>query len=360
MAATHTNHRIPIYGWLVPLIALLGALAIGKNGHWAAGVACAIALVAAVLVAVHHAELVAHWLGEPYGTLVLTLAVTIIELSLIVSMMLGSDPSPTLARDTVHAVVMLVLNGLAGMCILAGTLRHREQEFQTLGANAFLAVLMPMAILVLVLPNHTLTAPGPYFSQRQLGFIGIVCFALYVVFLFVQTVRHQDYFLPSGATDQASDVAPPARTGMIGAGLLILSLIAVILLAKLLAPFIERGIAASAAPASLAGVIVAAIVLLPESLTALRAARRNQLQISINLALGSALACIGLTVPSVTVLAWWLDLPLALGVNSGAEVLLVLSFLVAMLTYGQGRTNLLAGFIHLVLFASYVFMIFVP
>jgi len=260
----------------------------------------------------------------------------------------------------VYAVVMLVLNGLAGICIVAGTLRHREQEFQTLGANAFLAVLMPMAILVLIMPNHTLTTPGPYFSQLQLGFIGTVCFALYVAFLFVQTVRHQDYFVPSGAPDTEPHAAPSARIGMISAGLLILSLVAVILLAKLLAPFIERGIAASAAPASLAGVIVAAIVLLPESVTAMRAARRNQLQISINLSLGSAVACIGLTVPSVTIIAWWLGLPLALGISSGAEVLLVLSFLVAMLTYGQGRTNLLAGFVHLVLLASYVFMIFAP
>jgi len=359
MAVPDTN-RIPLYGWLVPLIALLGALLIGKTSDWAAGAGFAALLIGAVLVAVHHAEMVAHWLGEPFGTLVLTLAVTIIELSLILSMMLGGDPSPTLARDTVHAVVMLVVNGLAGACIVAGTLRHREQEFQTLGASAFLAVLMPMAILVLIMPNYTLTTPGPYFSPRQLAFTGGECFALYAVFLFVQTVRYRHYFVPAGAVGIEHDVPPAAKIGAISAGLLILSLAAVVLLAKLLAPFIEGSIAATGAPAKLAGVIVAAIVLLPEFATALRAARRNELQTSINLALGSALACIGLTVPAVVVIAIMLDRPLALGIDGSATVLLVLSFLVAMLTYGQGRTNLLSGFVHLVLLASYVFLIFAP
>jgi Ca2+:H+ antiporter len=255
---------------------------------------------------------------------------------------------------------MLVLNGLAGICIVAGTLRHREQEYRTLGANAFLAVLMPMAVLVLVLPNYTLATPGPYYSKLQLMFVGSICLALYLVFLFVQTVRHQDYFVPTGPVEAEHVAAPSARIGAISGGLLVLSLVAVILLAKLLAPFIERGIVAAGAPFKLAGVIVAAIVLLPEFFAALRAARRNQLQTSINLALGSAVACIGLTVPAVTVIAIWLGQPLALGIGNDATVLLVLSFLVAILTYGQGRTNLLAGFVHLVLLASYIFMIFAP
>jgi Ca2+:H+ antiporter len=253
-----------------------------------------------------------------------------------------------------------VLHGVAGICIVAGTLRHREQEFQTLGANAFLAVLIPMAVLVLVLPNFTET-PGPYYSGPQLIFVGVACLALYLVFLFVQTVRHREYFLsPAGEAADAIDATPPARIGAISAGLLVLSLGAVILLAKSLAPFIERGIASAGAPLRLAGVLVATIVLLPEFLTALRAARRNRLQTSINLALGSALACIGLTIPSVVVLATLLGQPLALGIDNQATVLLLLSFLVAMLTYGQGRTNLLSGFVHLVLLASYVFLIFAP
>ena len=359
MAATHTN-RVPVHGWLVPIVALAAGLIIGKSSEWIFGAVFAALLIGAVMIAVHHAELVAHWLGEPYGTLVLTLAVTIIELALIVSLMLAGEPSPTLPRDTVHAVVMLVLNGLAGACIVAGTLRHREQEFRTLGASAFLAVLLPMAILVLVLPNHTLTTPGPYYTTRQLIFVGGTCLALYLVFLFVQTVRHQDYFMPAGVAEDEHAEAPSARIGAISGGLLVLSLVAVVLLAKLLAPFIEHGIAAVGAPIKLAGVIVAAIVLLPECAAALRAARRNQLQTSINLALGSAVACIGLTVPAVTVIATWLNQPLALGIDDELTLLLVLSFLVAMLTYGQGRTNLLSGFVHLVLLASYVFLIFAP
>jgi Ca2+:H+ antiporter len=255
---------------------------------------------------------------------------------------------------------MLVVNGLAGACILAGTLRHREQEFQTLGANAFLAVLMPMAILVLVLPNFTHQTPGPVFSNPQLLFVAGACFALYIVFLFVQTVRHRDYFIPPGASETEHSPAPPARVGAIGSGLLVLSLVAVVLLAKLLAPFIEQGIATVGAPFKLAGVLVAGIVLMPESAAALRAARHNRLQTSINLALGSAVACIGLTVPAVTVIANWLDQPLVLGIDDSGSVLMVLSFLVAMLTYGQGRTNLLAGWVHLVLLAAYVFLIFAP
>lgn len=359
MADPHAD-RIPIHGWVVPIVALLAALIIGHSDAWPLGVVLGLFLIGSVLVAVHHAEVVAHWLGEPYGTLVLTLAVTIIELSLIVSMMLSDQPNPALVRDAVHAVLMLVVSGLAGACILVGTLHHREQEFQTQGANAFLAVLIPMAVLVLVLPNHTLTTPGPFYSPLQLIFVGATCFALYLVFLFVQTVRHQEYFMPTGAVETGVHVQPSPRLGAVSGGLLIVSLIAVVLLAELLAPFIEHGLHVSGAPIKLAGVIVAAIVLLPESATALRAARRNQLQTSINLSLGSAVACIGLTVPSVAVIATLLHLPLALGIDTGSTVMLGLSFLVAMLTYGQGRTNLLSGCVHLVLLASYIFMIFVP
>ena len=359
MAAMNV-HQIPIKSWLVPLVALVIGLLLAKSDNWFVGLALAVLLIASVMVAVHHAELVAVWLGEPYGTLVLTLAVTIIELALIVSLMLTGKPNPALARDTVHAVVMLVLNGLAGISIVAGTLRHREQEFQTLGAFAFLVVLMPMSVLVLILPNYTLTTPGPYYSTVQMVFVGAVCLSLYLVFLFVQTVRHQSYFVPSNAAEAEHAAAPSARIGAISAGLLVLSLIAVILLAKLLAPFIERGILAVGAPIKLAGVVVAAIVLLPELFAALSAARRNQLQTSINLALGSAVACIGLTVPAVVAIAIWLGQPLALGIDNEGMVLLALSFLVAMLTYGQGRTNLLSGFVHLVLLASYLFLMFAP
>lgn len=359
MAATNT-HGIPHYSWLLPLVALVAALLLGKGGGWVGGVVLVVLLIGSVMAAVHHAELVALWLGEPFGTLILTLAVTIIELSLIIALMLTGKPNPALPRDAVHAVVMLVLNGLAGLCIVAGTLRHREQEFQTLGASAFLAVLTPMSVLVLVMPNHTLTTPGPYYSMLQEIFVGGSCLALYLVFLFVQTVRHQDYFVPAAGAGDDEHAVPPARIGAISGGLLILSLIAVVLLAKFLAPHIDQTIAAVGAPLKLAGVIVAVIVLLPECFAAFRAARRNRLQTSINLALGSAVACIGLTIPSVVAISVWLNQPLELGIDQENSVLLALSFVVAMLTYGQGRTNLLSGFVHLVLLASYVFLIFAP
>jgi len=360
MAALHGD-RIPYGFWILPVLGLLGWAGIGKGGGLFAGLVLAALLIGSVLAAVHHAELVALRLGEPYGTLVLTLAVTIIELALIVSLMLTGEPNPFLVRDTIQAVVILVVHGIAGACIVVGALRHREQEFSTSGASAFLAVLMPMVALVLILPNHTLTTLGPYYSNRQLAFVAVACLALYLVFLFVQTVRHREYFLPAVAGGSAAHASrPPARIAGVAGLLLVLSLTVVVLLAKSLAPSIETGIAAAGAPVRLAGVVVAAIVLMPETGAAIGAARGNRLQTSINLALGSAVACIGLTIPAVVAISLWFNLPLALGVDSGGTVLLVLSFLMAMLTYGQGRTNLLAGFVHLVLLACYVFLIFEP
>ena len=360
MAALHGN-RIPYGFWILPVLGLLGWAGIGKGGGLVAGLLLAALLIGSVLAAVHHAELVALRLGEPYGTLVLTLSVTIIELAMIVSLMLTGKPNPFLVRDTIQAVVILVVHGIAGACIVVGALRHREQEFSTSGAGAFLAVLMPMVALVLILPNHTLTTLGPYYSNRQLAFVAVTCLALYLVFLFVQTVRHREYFLPAVDDASAEHASPPSASiaGIAGL-LLVLSLTAVVLLAKSLAPSIETGIAAAGAPVRLAGVVVAAIVLMPETGAAIGAARHNRLQTSVNLALGSAIASIGLTIPAVVAIALWFNLPLALGVDSGGAVLLVLSFLMAMLTYGQGRTNLLAGFVHLVLLACYVFLIFEP
>ena len=265
---------IPYHFWILPVLGLLAWAGIGKGGGLFAGLVLAALLIGSVLAAVHHAELVAQRLGEPYGTLVLTFAVTIIELALIVSLMLTGEPNPFLVRDTIQAVVILVVHGIAGACIVVGALRHREQEFSTSGASAFLAVLMPMVALVLILPNHTLTTLGPYYSNRQMAFVAVACLALYLVFLFVQTVRHREYFLPAVADGSAAHASPPpARIAGIAGLLLVLSLAAVVLLAKSLAPFIETGIAAAGAPIRLAGVVVAAIVLMPETGAAIRAAR---------------------------------------------------------------------------------------
>jgi len=354
--------RVPVWSVVMPLLGLLMWVGLGKSGHWAAGVVIAALLVGGVISAVRHAEAVALRVGEPFGTLVLTLSVTSIEVSLIVALMLNADPNPALVRDTMVAVVFLVVHGVAGLCIVVGTLRHREQEFRTAGASAFLTVLLPMVVLVLVLPNFTFSTSGPFYTPGQLAFVAVVCLLLYLSFLFVQTMRHRDYFLPASDAPAAREARPRISRFVFLASLALLpvALVAVALLAKSMAVFIEDGLEAMRAPEKLTGVIVAAIVLAPETGAALRAAYGNRLQTSINVALGSALASIGLTVPVVAAISLGIGHQLNLGVEPGSMVLLSLSFLMAMLTYGRGSTNLLSGLVHLVLLACYVFLIFAP
>jgi Ca2+:H+ antiporter len=306
------------------------------------------------------AELITHRLGEPYGTLVLTVAVTVIEVALIASVMLGEEGgSPTLARDTVFAVVMIVCNGLVGLCILAGGLRHREQSFRVTGASAYLAVLAPLALLTLVLPNYTRTTLGPIYSPSQLVFIGFVTLALYAAFLYIQTIRHRDYFTVLGGEEPDGHV-PSNREVAIGAGLLLLALVGVILLAKKFAAVVDVGLSAVGAPPAVTGVILALLILLPEGVAALGAARQDALQKSLNLALGSSLATIGLTVPAVAVVALVLHTDLVLGLDPKDSLLLGLTIVVSLLTFGTGRTNILYGFVHLVIFATFMFLVFVP
>jgi Ca2+:H+ antiporter len=290
----------------------------------------------------------------------LALAVTVIEVGLIISIMLSGERSVTLLRDSVHAVVMLVVHGLAGLCIVVSAFRERESEFRVEGAKAFLAVLVPMATLVLVVPNYLVSAPGPYYSPLQLAFVSAVCVGLYIAFLFIQTAWHRAYFLPVGEDDAGEEARPSGRIALASLGLLFVALLSVVLLAKSLAPALEAGVRAVAAPPAIVGVIVAAIVLLPEMTAAIRAAARRQLQASINLALGSAVASIGLAVPVVSLASLWIGQPLELGIAPGARVLLALGFVVAIITYGTGRTNLLSGIVHLVLLATWIFTIFAP
>jgi Ca2+:H+ antiporter len=317
-------------------------------------------LLGNVAAAVYHAEIVALRVGEPFGTLVLALSVTTIEVGLIVAIMLSGKPNPSLMRDSVQAVVMLVLHGLAGLCIVVAALCRREAEFQVEGANAFLGVLIPMAILVLVVPNYVVSTPGPYYSEVQIGFVSVACFVLYAAFLFIQTGWHRAYFLPVGYDGGTERERPGLRIALASFGLLLVALLSVVLLAKKLTPALEFGVQAVGAPAALVGVIVAAVVLLPESTAALRAAARDRLQSSLNLSLGSGVACIGLTVPVVALVSYWIGQPLELGISTNNSVLMALGFLVAVITYGTGRTNLLSGIVHLVLVATYFFMIFAP
>lgn len=343
----------PAIAWL----ALAGTAA--GFGDWYAALLAG-ALVACVVAAVHHAEVVAHRVGEPFGTLVLAVAVTVIEVGLIVSLMVsGGAAASALARDTVFAAVMLILNGMVGICLLLGGQRHGEQTFTLTGVSASLATLAAIVTLTLVLPNYTVTTPGPVYSRSQLSFIALVSLALYGTFVLVQTVRHRDYFLPAGGDEEHVE-PPPDRVAWASAALLVVALAAVVLLGKGLAPAIERGVTAIGAPQSLVGVIIAAVVLMPECLAAVRAARANRLQTSLNLALGSALASIGLTIPAVALVSLANDWTLTLGIDAMSTVLLVLSLMVATLSLSTGRTTVLQGVVHLVIFASYLLFTIVP
>ncbi len=349
---------------LVPVvaIALLGA-ALNLPLGTALTIACVVALMAVVIAAVHHAEVVAHRVGEPFGTLVLALAITVIEVALIVSMMLvGGPEKAALARDSVYATVMIICTGVIGACLAAGALRHREQSFRTEGAGPALAALVTMAAMVLVLPIFTTSAPIAQYSTSQLVFIAAASLVLWAVFVFVQTVRHRDYFLPpDDAHDADTHASPPSKAAALASfGLLLVSLVAVVGLAKVLSPQIEAAVAAAGAPQSVIGIAIAMLVLLPETTAALRAAMANRLQTSMNLALGSALASIGLTIPVVVLAAVWFDLPLVLGLDPKDLVLLALACLVSTITLGTGRTNLMQGAVHLVIFAAFLFLSLVP
>ena len=361
--AHSTPQRIPWWAVAWPALAWV-ILAIGFFAGPSGVVAAAEALIlmATVFAAVYHAEVIAHRLGEPFGTLVLAIAVTVIEVALIVSMMIAGGPEKSeLARDTVFAAVMLVCNGIVGLCLLAGGVRHREQGFQLQGANAALAVLIALTALSLVLPNFTSSAPGPVFSTPQLIFAGSASLILYSSFLFVQTVRHRNFFLPEEGAAEGTLAPPPSHvTSLISLGLLMVALVAIVVLAKALTPTLEYAIGTLGAPRSFVGIVIAALVLLPEGMAAFRAARVNRLQTSMNLALGSALASIGLTIPAVAGVSILLAKPLTLGLNGKEEVLLVLTLLISVVTLGTGRTTVLQGIVHLVILAAFLFLAIVP
>jgi Ca2+:H+ antiporter len=349
---------------IAPLLAalLLGVAAVLPSSA-ALSAVCGLALVAAVLAAVHHAEVVALKVGEPLGTLVLALAVTVIETSLIVSLMLAGGPdAAVLARDTVYAAVMIICNGVIGLCILVGGIRHREQSFRIAGAGPAFAALMTLATLVLVLPRFTTSAPGPAYTPVQLAFAGLCSLVLWGVFVFVQTIRHRDYFLSTddGATEGEPLPPPTALAGGVSLGLLLVSLVGVVGLAKVLSPSIEAAVRGAGAPEAVIGIAIAMLVLLPETVAAVRAARANRLQTSMNLALGSALATIGLTIPAVVVASQLFHLPVVLGLDSKDLVLLGLTFIVGAVTLGTGRTSIMQGAVHLVVFAAFLFLSLVP
>lgn len=349
-------------------MATWAVLVLALTGHptppgWLFEVLVVAGLIAGILAAVFHAEVVAHRVGEPYGTLVLALAVTAIEVALIVSLMIaGGEAASGLARDAVFASVMIILNGMVGICLLSGGRRHGEQYFGLYGISAALATLAAIAVLTLVLPNYTTTTPGPVYSSSQLTFIAIVSLVLYGTFVMIQTVKHRDYFLPAeAAADEGVHAQPPSnQTALLSGALLLVCLGSVVLLAKMLSPTLEAAVADMGAPKTLVGIIIAAVVLLPESIAAYQAARANRLQTSLNLALGSALASIGLTIPAVSLVSLFTGWSLTLGIDAKSTVLLLLSLLVASLSLGTGRTTVMQGTVHLVIFAVYLFTAIVP
>ena len=367
-----TAHRAapvaPLWTILVPLGALVFVVAVmlalpGRVPGWLVPVAVPL-LLATVFAAVHHAETIAHRLGDPYGAILLALAVTIIEVALIVSVLLSAPPGTSeIARDTVFAAIMIVLNGIVGLCLLVGGIRHHEQGFQARGATGALAVLGTVAVLALVLPNFTLAVPGPVYAPPQLMFVAITSLALYGLFLFVQMIRHRDDFrdVRTDGDDPGHAAPPPGRRTMTAALVLLpLALLAVVGLAEALAPTVEHAVARAGLPAALVGVTIAMTVLLPEGTAALRAARANRIQTSLNLALGSALASICLTIPTVAVLSVILGQPLVLGLESEHIVLLVLSLFMVTLSLAMGRTTILQGGVHLVIFGAFLTLAAMP
>ncbi|MFT4030400.1 MAG: ionic transporter y4hA [Protaetiibacter sp.] len=327
----------------------------------------AVVLIGVVLAAVHHAELVAHRVGEPFGSLVLAVAVTVIEVGLIITLMLGkaSVDTSTLARDTAFAAVMITLNGIVGLSILVGSLKHETPRFNPEGAGGALAVVATLTTLTLVMPSFTVSEPGARYSPAQLAFVAIASILLYGAFVLLQTGRHRDFFLPVAKDgriiEEDQHSAPPSnRATLVSVGLLLVALVAVVGLAKAVSPGIEDVVDAAGVPQSFVGVIVALVVLLPEGLAATKAAARNRLQTSLNLGIGSAMASIGLTIPALAVASIWLPTPLTLGLGAVQIVEFLLTVAVAILTVVPGRATRLQGAVHLVLFAAFLFLATTP
>jgi Ca2+:H+ antiporter len=319
-------------------------------------------LIGAVLAAVHHAEVVAHRVGEPFGSLVLAVAVTVIEVALIVTLILaGKGDTSTLARDTVFSAVMLTMNGIVGLSLLVGAARHYLPEFNPEGTGSALATVVTLATLTLVLPTFTTSEPGPVFSTAQLIFAAIASLGLYGMFVFTQTVKHRDFFLPAtpdaATVDADEHAAPPTNAQTLTSlAMLVVALVAVVGLTKAESPAIEAAVFAIGFPQSFVGVVIAALVLLPESIAAVSAARHNRMQTSLNLAYGSAMASIGLTIPTIAVLSFWLPDKLALGLEPVHMVLFALSVVIALLTVIPGRAKTLQGWVHLSLLAAFLFL----
>jgi Ca2+:H+ antiporter len=317
-------------------------------------------ILGAAMCVVRHAEHLAHRLGEPLGTLILTLAVTAIEATSISAVMMHGKENPTLARDTLFAVIMILLNGMVGASLLLGAWRHHEQHYNLNGANTYLSVIIPLAVLGLIMPNFTQTTPGPTLSYQQEIFLALMSIALYGAFLAVQTGRHRGYFVVEGDEDAASHEAERAAPApwLRHALLLAAYMVPVVYLAEQLGQPIDNMIHNLHAPAALGGVVIAALVATPEAIGAVRSAMLNQLQRSMNIFLGSVLSTIGLTIPIMLVVSHVMGRPIYLGLQNSSFVMLLLTLFVSVVTFASGRTNVLQGAVHLLLFVAYFLLIF--
>jgi Ca2+:H+ antiporter len=322
-----------------------------------------LAILYSAMSVVRHAEHLAERLGEPLGTLILTLAVTAIEAASISAVMLHSRDQPTVMRDTIFAVIMIILNGMVGTSLLVGAWRHREQSYNLQGANVYFSMIVPLAVMSLIMPNYTLTTPGPTLSFYQQEFLGVMCIGLYAAFLAVQTGRHRGYFALEAEEDGhghdlAGGAAAPGASAWHHALLLLAYMIPVVYLAEQFGEPIAHMIRRLHAPAALGGIIIAALVATPEGIGAVRSALANKLQRSVNICLGSLLATIGITVPLMIVVAHLMGATIFLGLQGTSFVMLLLTLAVSILTFGSGRTNVLQGAVHLILFIAYVLLIF--
>ena len=358
---------------LLPVICLVAALAFpaaqttieqaGAPAVVASSVLAIGLVVSTIFVALQHAEAIAHRLGEPYGTLVLTFAVTTIEVSIIVSMMLHEANNPTLARESVFSTVMIVCGGVVGVCLTLGGWRHRQQDIKRQGTSAYLAVLIALTVLTMVLPNYTLTSDPGTFSATQLAFVSILSVFLYGSFVFAQAVSHKHDFIED-LDDEIVEETPSAGRRALAEHVVLLmaGLTGIVLLTEQVAVGVEEGLAhlQVAHADAIVGAMIALVVLMPEAISAMRAALANRLQRSLNIALGSACASIGLTIPAVAMASLITGRGLTLGLNPADTVLLLLGLLVSLVSFGTGRTTILTGLTHLVIFLAFVLLTVVP
>jgi Ca2+:H+ antiporter len=348
-SSTKSGIAAAIKSFLWPLLAI-AVFALRHSYHWSPLLLLAVVLIIVVVLnAVHHAEVIAHKVGEPFGTVVLALAVTTIEASIIISLMLSGE------SDTIFAAVMIILTGMTGLTLLIGGLKFREVQFGSDGVVSVLTVLVAISTLTLILPNFSVAMPGPYYSVSQLAFVAVITLLLYGSFLFVQNFRHRKDYVGDEESTAPAEV-PGRRAVTTSAILLPLNLVAVVLLAESMAPDLEAFIHSIGAPASLSGIVIACVILLPEGISAIKAAAKNQMQRSLNLSLGSALASISLTIPVVAFFAIYRGVPLALGINKEFTVLFLLALFVIILSLSKGKTTILQGIVLLLLFVVYLFI----